>query len=166
MNNMEALSIDYMKNFEVPLYLVANERGGRVGVESITEAHLIYSGLKEDEYREEAPDLQVITAQRFFAELEGPTWEERQEQINVNCQVNRLPKCLDIPLALAGGGDFDRARWLLEDMIDQGILHEPSNEHTEYFEQADIQEDAFKQIAKAEAEKRREEVMRNLRLDN
>lgn len=155
-----------MKNFEVPLHLVADEERGHIGLEAITEAHLIYSGLKEDEYLEEAPDLEVTTAQRLFAELEGPTWEERQEQIDVNHQGNRLPKCLDIPLALAGGGDFDRARWLLEDMIDQAILHEPSNKHAEFFERADIQEEAFEQIAKAEAENRREEVMRNLRLDN
>lgn len=163
---MEVLQFNHMKNFEVPLYLVANEEGGRVGLEAITESHLIYSGLEEDEYHEKAPDLQEITAQRLFAELEGPNWEERQKQINYNRQVERLPKCLDIPLAFASGGGLDRARWLLEDLIEQGILHEPSSEHKEFFERADIQEEAFEQIAKTEAEKRREEVMRNLRRNN
>ncbi|WP_089649971.1 hypothetical protein [Halobacterium hubeiense] len=155
-----------MMNFEVPLYLVANEEKEGLSSGTITQAHLIYIGLEEDEYRKEAPDLRHLTAQRLFAELEGPTWQERREQININHQVEQLPKCLDIPLAFASGGDIDRARWLLEDMIDQGILHEPSSEHQEFFERADVQEEAFEQIAEAEAEKRQKEVMRNLRQDN
>jgi hypothetical protein len=155
-----------MKNFEVPLYLVANKEGGRVGVEAIAEAHHIYSGLEENEYREEAPDLQVITAKRLFTELDGPTWEERREQINVKRQAEQLPKCLDIPLAFASSGNINRARWLVGDMIDQGVLHEPSSEHKEFFERADMKEEAFEQIAEAEAEDRREEVMQNLRRDN
>jgi hypothetical protein len=51
-------------------------------------------------------------------------------------------------------------------MIDQGVLHEPSSEHKEFFERADMKEEAFEQIAEAEAEDRREEVMQNLRRDN
>jgi len=164
MNGVEMLYPKYMKNFEVPLYLVANKN--RLTSDAITQAHLIYVGLEEHEFREEAPDLQVFTAQRFFAELEGPTWRERQEQININHHVEQLPKCLDIPLAFASSGDIDRARWLLEDMIDQGILHEPSSEHREFFERADAQEEAFEQVAEAEAEKRRKEVIRDLRKHN
>jgi len=155
-----------MKNFEIPLYIVSDEERGPTDPKSVTEAHLIYTGLKEDEYREEAPDLQFFTAHRLFAELEGPTLEERLEQTNVKRQVNRLPKCLDIPLAFASSGDIDRARWLIDDMVDQGILHDSSSEHPEFFEQADIKEEAFNQIAEAEAERRREEVIRRLRRDN
>lgn len=153
-----------MKNFELPLYLVSNE--GRLSLEAITEAHHIYNGLEQEEYHQEAPDLQEITAKRLFVELEGPTWEERQDKINLNHQVEQLPKCLDIPLAFASNGDLDRAKWLIEDMIDQGILHEPSSENSEFFERAGMQEEAFEQLAKAESKKRQREVMRNLRQDN
>lgn len=153
-----------MKNFELPLYLVSNE--GRLSLEAITEAHHIYNGLEQEEYHQEAPDLQEITAKRLFVELEGPTWEERQDKINLNHQVEQLPKCLDIPLAFASNGDLDRAKWLIEDMIDQGILHEPSSEHSEFFQRAGMQEEAFEQLAKAESKKRQREVMRNLRQDN
>ncbi|GGK84654.1 hypothetical protein [Haloarcula sebkhae] len=152
-----------MQNFELPLHLVANKAGDRVSLEAIAEAHRIYNGLEEGEYREEAPDLEVVTAQRLFAELNGATWEERQERIDTNRQIERVPKCLDIPLAFASGGNIDRAQWLLEDMIEQGILHEPSKQHLEFFEQADVMEKGFEQIAKAEAKRRQKEVMRNLR---
>jgi hypothetical protein len=155
-----------MKNFELPLYLVANEERGHGGTATITEAHLIYTCLTEKEYREEAPDLQVLSPHRLFVELEGPIFEKRLEQVNVNREVEQLPKCLDIPLAFANGGDIDRARWLLDDMLDQGILHEPISEQQEFFERADMKEEAFEQIAEAEAENRREEVMRALRRDN
>lgn len=135
-------------------------------MDTITKAHLVYTCLKEEEYREGAPDLQVLAPQRFFIELGGPTFEERLEQVNVDREVERLPKCLDVPLAFASGGDIDRARWLLDDMIENGILHESLSEHQEFFERADMKEEAFEQIAEAEAENRREEVMRNLRRDN
>ena len=154
-----------MKNLEVPLYLIANEERG-LKTDTITQAHLIYAGLEEGEYREEAPDSEAPTAAYFFAKLEGPTWKERQEQININYQVKQLPKCLDIPLVFASDGNIDRARWLVEEMIDQGILHEPISQHGEFFEQVDVQEEAFERIAEAEAEKRREAVMRNLRRNN
>lgn len=153
-----------MKNFELPLYLVANEE--RLSLEAVTEAHHIYNGLEEEEYHQEAPDLQEITAKRLFVELEGPTWDERRNQININQQVERLPKCLDIPLAFASDGNLDRAKWLLEDMIDQGILHESSSDHSEFFERADMEEEAFEQLAKAKGKKRQREVMQNLRQDN
>jgi len=155
-----------MKNFELPLYLVANEERGRADLHTITQAHLIYCGLEEGEYHNEAPDLDVLAAPRLFAELEGPSWKDRLERINIGHQAKRLPKCLDIPLAFASGDDIDRARWLVEDMIDQGILHEPVGQHREFFEQADVQEKAFEQVAEAEAERRRKKVMRNLRRDN
>jgi hypothetical protein len=154
-----------MKNFEVPLYLIANEQR-ELKTDTITQAHRIYLGLDEDEYREEAPDSQAPTAAYFFAKLEGPTWEERREQININHQMRQLPKCLDIPLVFASDGDIDRARWLVEEIIDQGILHEPISQHREFFEQIDVQEEAFEQIAEAEAEKRRVAIMRNLRRDD
>lgn len=152
-----------MKNFELPLYLVGNREGNGGDKDTITQAHLIYTCLEEEEYREEAPDLQVLEPHLFFAELEGPTFEERLEQVDINREVERLPKCLDIPLAFASGGDIDRARWLLEDMIDRGILHEPISEHGEFFERADMKEEAFEQIAEAEAETRRNEVIERLR---
>lgn len=155
-----------MKNFEVPLHVVADRQESSVSMNAVTQAHLIYTGLEEDEYREEAPDLQVLTAHRLFAELEGRTLEERLDQINVERQVNRLPKCLDIPLAFAGGGDVNRARWLIDDMIDIGILHDSASEHRDFFERADMKEEAFEQIAEAEAENRREEVMGSLRGDD
>ena len=155
-----------MKNFELPLHLLANEGGKNPKLDALIQAHLIYTGLEEDEYHDQAPDIQVLKAKQFFTELGKQTWEERREQININRQAEQLPKCLDIPLAFATGGDIERARWLVEDMIDQGILHEPSSDHQEFFEQAGIQEEAFEQIAEVEAEKQREEVMRNLRRDN
>ena len=97
-----------MKNFEVPLYLIANEER-ELKTDTITQAHLIYLGLEGDEYREEAPDSQAPTAAYLFAKLEGPTWEERREQININHQLKQLPKCLDIPSVFASDGDIDRA---------------------------------------------------------
>lgn len=154
-----------MKNFELPLHLVANEERSHGGTDTITKAHLVYACLKEEEYREEAPDLQDLGPQRFFIELEGPTFEERLEQVNVNREIERLPKCLDVALAFAKDGDIDRARWLLDDMIENGILHESLSEQQEFFERANMKEEAFEQIAEAEAENRREEVMRNLRRD-
>jgi hypothetical protein len=155
-----------MKNFELPLYLVANEKRSHGGIGNITKAHLVYTCLKEEEYREEAPDLQVLAPQRFFVELGGATFEERLEQVNVDREVESLPKCLDVPLAFASGGNIDRARWLLDDMIENGIIHDSLSEHQEFFERANMIEEAFEQIANAEAENRREEVMRNLRRDN
>ena len=80
--------------------------------------------------------------------------------------MRQLPKCLDIPLVFASDGDINRARWLVEEIIDQGILHEPISQHREFFEQVDVQEEAFEQIAEAEAEKRREAIMRSLRRDD
>ena len=156
----------YMKNLEVPLHLVANKERGRPKLDTITQAHLIYLGLKEDEYREEAPDSQALTAPQLFNKLKGPTWRERQEQINIDHQMSRLPKCLDIPLVFACDGEIDRAQWLIENLIDQGILHERSSQHQEFFEQADVQEQAFEQIAEVEAKIRREDVIRSLRRDN
>lgn len=155
-----------MKNFELPLYVIADEERDHRAKDTITKAHLIYCCLKRSEYRERAPDLQALAPQRFFIELEGPTFEERLEQVNVDREVERLPKCLDVPLAFASGGDIDRARWLLDGMIENGILHESLSEQQEFFERADMKEEAFEQIAEAEAENRREEVMRNLRRDN
>lgn len=152
-----------MKNFELPLHSVANRGGDDVSLEAIVEAHRIYDGLEKSEYREEAPDLEVIVAERLFTELEGPIWQERQEDINVNRQVEKVPKCLDIALVFASGGDIDRARWLVDNMIDQGILHEPSSQHSGFFNRSDMKEEAFEQIAEAEADDRHEEVMRNLR---
>jgi hypothetical protein len=155
-----------MKNFEIPLYVVANDEEEYASSEAITRAHHIYTGLEQHEYREEAPELEVLTPQRLFAELDGPSWNERRDQININHHVEQLPKCLDIPLAVAINGDISRARWLIDDLIDQGILHEPSSEHEEFFERADAQTQAFEQVAQAEAEKRRQEVMRDLQRDN
>lgn len=155
-----------MKNLEVPLYLIAHYDGATLDADVIAEAHSIYSGLEEHEYHKEAPDLQKYTVHRLFTELEGPTWEERQEQIDIDHQVEQLPKCLDIALAIAGGGNIDKARWLIENMIEYGILHEPSSQHREFFERADIQQEAFEQIAEAKAANRRDEAMRNLQEDN
>jgi hypothetical protein len=152
-----------MKNFELPLHVIAHEGRSAVDEDLITQAHLIYTCLEREEYREEAPDLRVLEPHRFFAELGGLTFEERLEQVNVNHEVKRLPKCLDIPLAFASGGDVDRARWLVDEMIKQEILHEPISEHGEFLERADMKEEAFEQIAEAEAENRREGVMRSLR---
>lgn len=152
-----------MKNLEVPLYLVESEEQGRSELDIITHAHLMYLGLKEDEYHEEAPDSQILTAQQLFACLGGLTWRKRKEQINIHHQMKRLPKCVDVPLALASDGEINQARWLVERMIDQNILNESISQHQDFFEQADAKEEAFGQIAEAEAERRRKEVIQDLR---
>mgnify|MGYP006876413187 CR=1 FL=1 len=153
----------HMKNFEVPLHLMANDSGDDITRETIVEAHHIYNGLTDDEYRDEAPNIADTSAARFFAELDGPSWELRKEEINFAHHTELRPKCFEIPLAFASGGDIDRARWLVDDMIEQGILHEPISNHEAFFERADMKEEAFEQIAEAEAEQRREQVIQDLR---
>jgi len=122
-------------------------------------------GLSSEEYFDEAPDVDPYSVwpEEFFRKLEGPRWEKRVEQMNVEQELAKMPKAYDVAIALSmdthgdknrtSSTEFSIARNLMKELIEAGLAHTEVGRCGEFFDNFDERQKLKERLAELEAEK-------------